>query len=69
MPESDVVRRVARAQRLCHIVANKLTLPLTVLRELRDGRAVEPRVIAKAVEELESLIASLDAQRRPFGRG
>ena len=64
MPESDIVRRVARAQRLRHVVANKLTLPLTVLRELRDGRPVEPRVIEKAVQELESLIASLDAWRR-----
>ena len=63
MPESDIVRRVARAQRLRHVVANKLTLPLTVLRELRDGRPVEPRVIEKAVQELESLMVSLDARR------
>ena len=64
MPQSEIVRRVARAQRLRHVVANKLTLPLTVLRELRDGRPVERRVIEKAVQELEALIASVDAQRR-----
>ena len=60
MPESAIVRRVARAQQLRHVVANKLTLPLTVLRELRDDRAVEPRVIAHAIRDLEALVASLD---------
>ena len=63
MPESALVRRVARQQRLRHVVANKLTLPLTVLRELHEGRAVEPRALAHAIRDLEALVASLDELR------
>ena len=64
MPESSIVRRVARAQHLRHVVANKLTLPLTVWRELRAGRAVEPRVLAHAIRDLEALMAWVDRQPR-----
>lgn len=63
MPESSVLRHVARAQQLRHLVANKLTLPLTVLRELQAGRSVEPRVVAQAIRDLDALMASVDAQR------
>ena len=62
MPQSSVVRRVARQQWLRHLVANKLTLPLTVLRELRAGRPVEPRVVAQAIRDLDALMASVDAR-------
>ena len=63
MSKSTVVQRVVRAQRLRHVIANKLTLPLTVLRELHDGRAVEPRVISQAIQDLETLIALIDKPR------
>ena len=66
MSESAVVRRVARRQQLRHIVANKVTLPLTVLRELHEGRAVESRVVARAIQDLETLVASIDAYERDF---
>ena len=68
MPISAIVRRVARTQRLRHLVANKLTLPLTVLRELHEGRSVEPRLLAKAIRDLDTLMASVDAQWGHRGR-
>ena len=37
--------RAHQTQQLRHILANKLTLPLTVLRELRAGKAVAPRML------------------------
>ena len=66
MPESAVVRRLARAQRVRDLVINKLMLSLTVLRELHDGRAVESRVVARAIQDLETLVASIDAYERDF---
>lgn len=57
-----VVRRVHRAQRLRHVTANKLTLPLTVLQHLQDGKAVEPRLLAKAIRDLEAIIEWVDGQ-------
>ena len=64
MPEQSLVRRVARAQQLRHVIANKLTLPLTVLRELREGRAVPPRLVAQAIQDLEALMAWVDRSPR-----
>ena len=66
MPESAVVRRVARRQQLRHLVANKVTLPLTVLRELRGGRTVETRVVTQTIRDMETLVASIDAYERDF---
>ena len=63
MSESAILQRVARTQRLRHLIANKLTLPLTVLRELRAGRAVEPRVVAQAIRDLDALMTFVDARR------
>lgn len=63
MPKSAVLQHVARTQRLRHLIANKLTLPLTVLRELRAGRAVEPRVVAQAIRDLDALMTLVDARR------
>ena len=64
MAEQNVVRRVARAQQLRHVVANKLTLPLTVLRELHEGRAVPPRLLARAIQDLEAIMAWVDRSPR-----
>ena len=66
MPESAIIRRVARAQRVRDVVINKVMLSLTVLRELRDGRAVEPRLMVRAIQDLETLVASIDAYERDF---
>ena len=66
MPESAIIRRVARARRVRDVVINKVMLSLTVLRELHDGRAVEPRVVAHAIRDLETLVASIDAYEKDF---
>ena len=54
---------VHRTQRLRHAVANRVTLPLTILRHLRDGQPVTQRQIAQAIRDLEALIHSLDRNR------
>ena len=53
---------MARAQHLRHVIANTLTLPLTVLRELHEGRTVEPRALAQAIRDLDALLAWVDTQ-------
>lgn len=54
---------IHRTQRFRHATANKVTLPLIVLRHLRNGQPVTPRQIAQAIRDLEALIRALD--RRP----
>lgn len=57
-----LLREVARTQALRHLVANKLTLPLTVLRCLRDGQPVPHRLFRQAVRDLEAIIRGVDRQ-------
>ena len=66
MPTSAALQRVIRAQRVRDVVINKVMLSLTVLRELRDGRAVEPRVMARSIQDIETLVASIDAYEKDF---
>ena len=57
-----VLRDVVRTQALRHLVANKLTLPLTILRCLRDGQPVPQRLFHQAVRDLEAIIRGVDRQ-------
>lgn len=62
-----LVQKVRRKQRLRHVAANKLTAALTVLRELRDSRTVSPRLVERAIRDLEALMAWVD--RKDTKRG
>ncbi len=62
-----IVPQIHRKQRLRHLAANKLTAALTVLRELRDSRSVTPRLVERAISDLEALMAWVDRQDRKRG--
>lgn len=62
-----IVPQIHRKQRVRHVAANKLTAALTVLRELRDSRTVSPRLIERAIKDLEALMAWVDKQDRTRG--
>ncbi len=57
---TTLVERIHNKQQLGHILANKLTLPLTVLQELDAGRAVAPTIIRKAIRAMQQAIALVD---------
>lgn len=42
-------------QELRHLLANKLTLPLTLLAHLQAGKSVTPRLFDLAIRDLRSL--------------
>jgi hypothetical protein len=54
---------VHRAQRRRHLAANKLTLSLTILRHLRDGKTVTTRQLTQAIRDLEALMRRVDRSR------
>jgi len=60
----SITDRVHRRQRFRHTAANKLTLPLTLLREIRDGRTVRPRLLQQAIKDLESIQELLEHHER-----
>lgn len=47
-------------QKLRALVANKLTLPLIVLKSLHEGQKVDEKNIAKALSELSKLKKLID---------
>jgi len=51
-----LVQKVHKAQRLRHITANKLTPALVALRHLKEGKAVSPRLIQRAIQDLEKIM-------------
>lgn len=61
---TTIVQQVHRRQRLRHIAANKLTAALTVLRHLRDGQAVSPKLVERAIRDLEALMRRADKKGR-----
>ncbi len=56
------VAKVHRSQRLRHITANKLTPALTALRHLQEGKTVSPRLIQRAIQDLEAVIKWVDEE-------
>ena len=55
-----LVAKVHRSQRLRHITANKLTPALTALRHLQEGKSVSPRLIQRAIQDLEEILRFVD---------
>ena len=60
----NIVRQIHRKQRLRHITANKLTAALTALRHLRDGQSVSPKLLERAIHDLEALMERADRKDR-----
>lgn len=55
-----IVQQIHRRQRLRHVTANKLTAALTALRHLQEGKPVSPRLVERAIRDLETLMAWVD---------
>ena len=56
-------------EQLRHLLGNKLTLPLTVLSSLRDGKRISRRTIKRAVRDLQAITERFEAQpKRPDHR-
>ena len=49
-------------EQLRHLLGNKLTLPLTVLGHLREGKRVSRRVIERAVRDLQAIAEQFETQ-------
>ena len=62
-----LVRKVHRARRLRPVAANKLTAALTMLRELRNNRPINSRLIERAIRNLEALMVWVDKQDKKRG--
>lgn len=54
---------------LRHLLGNKLTLPLTVLGHLHEGKQVSRRTIERAIRDLQAIAERFEAQpKRPSQR-
>lgn len=54
------VQKVHKAQRTRHLVGNKLTPALTVLRHFQEGKMVSQRLIERAIHDLEAIMELVD---------
>ena len=59
-----LVTKIHHRQGVRHVVANKVQLALTILKELESERAVEPRLIKRAVRDLEAIVKFMDETQR-----
>ena len=59
-----VLTRIHKKQRVQHVVANKVQLALTILKELESERAVEPRLIKRAVRDLEAIVSYVNERAK-----
>ncbi len=51
-----LLQELQQTQQLRHLLANKLTLPLTLLDHLQAGKSVTPRLFGLAIRDLRSLV-------------
>lgn len=59
------LEKVHQAQLLRHVVANKITLPLTVLGELSEGKSVDIALIERAIRDLKAIIQFVEEGKEP----
>ena len=59
------LEKVHKAQLLRHVVANKITLPMTVLGELSEGRSVDTALIERAIRDLKTIIQFVEDGKEP----
>ena len=60
--EKKLIAKIHHRQGVRHVVANKVQLALTILKELESERAVEPRLIKRAILDLRVILRFLDKQ-------
>jgi hypothetical protein len=64
MADRKLVERVHRRQAVRHVVANKVQLALTILKELELEHAVEPRLIKRAIKDLKAIVKYLNERTK-----
>ena len=59
MPTAQV-EKVHQEQAWRHVLANRLSLPLTVLSQLEAGKSVPPQTLRRAIAELKEAVRVFD---------
>jgi hypothetical protein len=59
MPTAQV-EKVHQEQAWRHVLANRLSLPLTVLSQLEAGKTVPPQTLRRAIAELREAVRLFD---------
>lgn len=59
MPTAQV-EKVHQEQAGRHVLANRLSLPLTVLSQLEAGKTVPPETLRRAIKELKEAVRVFD---------
>lgn len=54
------VEKVHQEQTGRHVLANRLSLPLTVLSQLEAGKTVPPQTLRRAIAELKEAVRVFD---------
>lgn len=60
MPTAQV-EQVHKEQAWRHVLANRLSLPLTVLSQLEAGKPVPPETLRRAIAELKEAVRVFDS--------
>ena len=64
MPTAQV-EQVHKEQAARHVLANKLSLPLTVLSQLEAGKTVPPHTLRRAIADLKEAVRFFDRTAQP----
>ena len=64
MPTAQV-EKVHQEQAWRHVLANRLSLPLTVLSQLEAGKPVPPQTLRRAIAELKEAVRYFDRTADP----
>ncbi|MBI5569062.1 MAG: hypothetical protein HY914_03870 [Desulfomonile tiedjei] len=59
------LEKIHQSQLLRHVVANKITLPMTVLGELSEGKSVDLVLIERAIRDLKAIIQFVEEGKEP----
>ena len=59
------MEKVHQSQLVRHVVANKITLPMTVLGELSEGKSVDIALIERAIRDLKAIIKFVEDGKEP----
>ncbi len=59
------LEKIHQSQLSRHVVANKITLPLTILGELSEGRSVNLALIKRAFRDLKAIVQFLEDGKEP----
>ena len=57
---TTLVEKVHQEQAVRHVLANRLSLPLTVLSQLEAGKPVPPQTLRRAIAELKEAVRLFD---------